>query len=63
MYRDFGLPMAYKDRPANAVETIIASEVITALKKFEPRATLADVYCENSKKEPEKIIVILEVDV
>ena len=63
MYRDFGLPMAYRDRPMNIVETIISSEIMNALKQFEPRATFADVICEIDEKEPDKIVVILEVDI
>lgn len=63
MYRDFGLPMAYKDRPMNIVETIISSEIMNALRQFEPRATFADVICEIDEKEPDKIVVILEVDI
>lgn len=63
MYRDFGLPMAYKDKPMNVVETIISSEIMEALKRFEPRASYADVVCEIDEKEPDKIVVILEVDV
>lgn len=63
MYRDFGLPMAYRDRPMNIVETIISSEIMNALRQFEPRATFADVICEIDEKEPDKIVVILEVDI
>ena len=63
MYRDFGLPMAYKDKPATVAETIIASEIMNALRRFEPRATYADVICETNEKKPDKIVVILEVDI
>lgn len=63
MYREFGLPMAYKDRPLNTVETILASEIIEALKEFEPRATLSNIICETSEKEPGKIITIVEVEI
>lgn len=44
MYREFGLPMAFVDKPINVAETIAYSEVSDALETFEPRAVLENLY-------------------
>ena len=61
MYREFGLPMEFVDKPIDIAETIAALEVSDAIEEFEPRAELKDLYL---KKSPEgKISVIVEVSV
>lgn len=40
MYREFGLPMNFIDKPMDVAETIAYSEITDALEIFEPRATL-----------------------
>lgn len=48
MYREFGLPMAFIDKPVLAAETISAAEIRDALAEFEPRAKFVDVSYEYS---------------
>ena len=43
MYRQFGLPMNYIDKPLLIAKTIATSEIITAIQNFESRATLCSV--------------------
>ncbi|MDE6727913.1 MAG: GPW/gp25 family protein [Oscillospiraceae bacterium] len=43
MYREFGLPMEFVDKPMNVAETIATLEISEALEAFEPRATLKDL--------------------
>ena len=43
MYRDFGLPMKFIDKPLDVAETIAFSEVSEALEQFEPRAELKNL--------------------
>lgn len=40
MYREFGLPMNFIDKPIDVAETIAYSEITDALEQFEPRAEL-----------------------
>jgi phage baseplate assembly protein W len=49
MYRHFGLPMAFIDKPILAAETISAAEIREAIADFEPRAKLVDVSYEPSE--------------
>lgn len=49
MYRDFGLPMEFVDKPINVAETIATLEIAEALEKFEPRASLKDLQFKSSK--------------
>lgn len=43
LYRDFGLPMEFIDKPAEVAETLATLEISEALEQFEPRATLKDL--------------------
>lgn len=46
MYRNFGLPMAFVDKPIDVAETMAFSEISEALEEFEPRAMLKNLYFE-----------------
>ena len=48
MYRDFGLPMEFVDKPIEVAETMAFVEISDALEEFEPRAKLKDVYFEKA---------------
>lgn len=48
MYRNFGLPMAFVDKPILVAETISAAEIREAIANFEPRAEFVDVLYEPS---------------
>lgn len=61
MYREFGLPMEFIDKPADAAETIAVSEISEALEKFEPRAVLKDLSLKSSGEG--KTVIVLEVTV
>lgn len=49
MYREFGLPMEFIDKPMNVAETIATLEISEALETFEPRASLKDLQFKQSK--------------
>lgn len=61
MYRDFGLPMEFIDKPVDVAETMAVLEVSEALEKFETRAVLKDLSLEKSKDG--KMVIIVEVTV
>lgn len=61
MYREFGLPMEFIDKPTDAAETIAVSEISEALEKFEPRAVLKDLSLKSSGEG--KTVIVLEVTV
>lgn len=61
MYREFGLPMDFVDKPINVAETIAFSEISDALEEFEPRANLENLYFEKSSDG--KMSVTVEVSI
>lgn len=63
LYRDFGLPMKFLDKPANIARPIIVAEVKEAIEKFEPRATFVRVLFDEDASTPGKIIPTVEVEI
>ncbi|MGN0686668.1 MAG: GPW/gp25 family protein [Oscillospiraceae bacterium] len=61
MYRDFGLPMEFVDKPFDVAENMAYVEISDAIEEFEPRAKLEDVYFE--KTENGKISITVEVSI
>ena len=61
MYRDFGLPMEFIDKPIDVAETMAVLEISEALEKFETRAKLKDLSLDKSKDG--KMVIIVEVTV
>lgn len=48
MYRDFGLPMEFVDKPIDVAENMAYVEISDAIEEFEPRAKLEDVFFEKT---------------
>lgn len=61
MYRDFGLPMEFIDKPIDVAETMAVLEISEVLEKFETRAKLKNLSLEKSKDG--KMVIIVEVTV
>jgi len=61
MYRDFGLPMKFIDKPINVAETMATLEITEALRDFEPRAKLNNL--EITKNANGKAVIIVEVTI
>ncbi|MCM1275452.1 MAG: GPW/gp25 family protein [Lachnospiraceae bacterium] len=61
MYREFGLPMNFIDKPINVAETMATLEITEALRDFEPRAKLKNL--EINKNANGKAVIIVEVTV
>lgn len=61
MYREFGLPMEFLDRPATVVQALLLNEVKTAVEEYEPRAEVTDVLVAESQEDLGKIVPIVEV--
>ena len=61
MYREFGLPMEFTDKPIDVAETMAALEISEAIEEFEPRAVLKDLTVSETKEG--KMAVIVEVTI
>lgn len=63
MYREFGIPMAYINKPFSVAEAIFTAEISEALEMFEPRATLIEVEIFQDKDNLGKFITSVEVEI
>lgn len=63
LHREYGLPMAFVDKPIDVAETIAFAEISEALEKFEPRAVLKDLWFEKNEKGEMSVVVEVIVDV
>ncbi len=63
MYREFGLPMNFIDKPIPIYEAIFTEEVSAALEQFEPRARLISTSFDHSQAIGGKSVAILEVEI
>jgi len=63
LYRDFGIPMRFLDRPVSVAKPILIAEIHEAIRKFEPRATLLNVSFETDEHDPGKLIPVVEVEI
>lgn len=62
MYRDFGLPMEFVDKPIDVAENMAYVEITDALEEFEPRAKLEDVYFEKTANGKMSITVEVSIE-
>ena len=62
MYRDFGLPMEFVDKPIDVAENMAYVEISDALEGFEPRAKLEDVYFEKTANGKMSITVEVSIE-
>jgi len=63
LYREFGLPMQFIDKPMPVAKAMLIAEVRDAIAQFEPRARLINVRFEMDKDTPGKIIPVVEVEI
>jgi Phage baseplate assembly protein W len=63
LYRNFGLPMRFLDKPVQAARTMIIAEIQEAITEFEPRAALLGVTFETDESAPGVLVPILEVEI
>lgn len=47
--RNFGIDASYVDQPMSAARAKLASEIITAVKKYEPRAAVTSISFEGTE--------------
>lgn len=62
-YRDFGLDMSFVDKPRPVAEVLMVAPVREAIQKWEPRATVLNVYPRSDPSQPGKLIPTVEVEI
>jgi len=63
LYRSFGLPMQFIDKPIPVAKPLIIAEIQEAIAEFEPRATLVNVTFEEDESAPGRLIPTVEVEI
>lgn len=63
LYRGFGLPMEFLDRPQPVAKTMAIAEIKEAVEAFEPRATVEVISFEEDANKPGILIPIVEVSI
>jgi Gene 25-like lysozyme. len=63
MYRDFGPPMRFLDKPIPVAMPMSIAELSDAIAQFEPRATLVSVSFTADENNPGKLTPIVEVEI
>jgi len=63
LYRSYGLPMNFLDKPINIAKNLMIAEIHDAIKIYEPRATIVGVTFTIDESQPGKLIPIVEVDI
>jgi len=63
LYRDFGLPMKFVDKPITVAKSMIYAEVWEAVEKFEPRVEVLGVSFEENPDALGRLIISVEVNV
>ena len=63
MYREFGLPMEFLDKPANLARSLFQVEIREAIERFEPRARVTGVTFSTDPAQPGRLIPKVEVEI
>lgn len=63
LYRQFGLPQNFVDKPIPVAKAMLYSEVKEAVEEFEPRAEVVGISFAEDPATPGKLIPTVEVDI
>ena len=63
LYRDFGLPMRFIDKPVTIAKTIMVAEITEAIQRFEPRASYKDISFRIDEGKSGKLAATVEVEI
>lgn len=63
LYRDFGLPWDFVDKPAPVAKAMMVAPVREAIERWEPRATYIDMDIVEDPAKPGTLCPIVEVEI
>lgn len=63
LYREFGLPQKFIDKPAPVAKPMLYAEVKEAIEEYEPRAEVISIFCREDKETPGRLIPTVEVNI
>ncbi len=62
-FRDFGIDPEILHRPVNVAKALLRADIIDAVGKYEPRATVMNVTFEMDSQYPDRLNPIVEIEV
>ena len=62
-YRDFGLDNSFVDKPRPVAEVLMVAPVREAIHRWEPRATVLNVFPGYDPSQPGTLITVVEVEI
>lgn len=63
LYREFGVDMAFVDKPMPVARALMIVEIKDAIARWEPRAELVSVEFQIDESTPGKLIPVVEVEI
>ena len=63
LYRDFGLDQSFLDKPAPVAKVLMVAPVREAIERWEPRATVQNVFFSEDPAQPGVLIPTVEVEI
>lgn len=63
LYRGFGLPQKFVDKPIPAAKALLYAEIKEAVETYEPRAEVAGITFEEDPDAPDRLIPTVEVTI
>lgn len=63
LYRGFGLPQRFVDKPMPVAKAMLFSEVKEAVEEYEPRAEVINVFFTDDPASPGRLIPTVEVNI
>lgn len=63
LYREFGLPWDFVDKPMPVAKAMMVAPVREALERWEPRAAFVDIDFKQDLSRPGQLIPIVEVEI
>ncbi len=63
LYREFGLPQNFLDKPLPVAQNLLAVAVQDAIETFEPRAQILDISTRVDPANPGRLLPVVEVEI
>lgn len=63
LYRAFGLPQKFVDRPVPVAKSMLYAEIKEAVEEYEPRAQVINVTFQEDTSAPGRLIPTVEVEI
>lgn len=63
LYREFGIPWDFVDKPMHVAQAMMVAPIREAIERWEPRASFVDIDFKLDPSQPGKLIPVVEVEI